>query len=89
MRKDTTPGRSTPGEGGGTLIHTEETQRGWAVRLARPVMQPAMVRFHQRWVDGLGRVAAERPPVAPLPESRTLVAGWWRRPVRRVRWPNV
>jgi Polyketide cyclase / dehydrase and lipid transport len=51
-------------DGEGCRIHTEETQRGWAVRLARPAMQPLMTRFHQRWVDGLAGAAAEGAPPA-------------------------
>ncbi|WP_344596267.1 fumarylacetoacetate hydrolase family protein [Streptomyces violaceusniger] len=42
---------------GGTGIHTEETQRGAASRLFRPVLVPNMRREHQRWVDELGRRA--------------------------------
>ncbi|MGL5864010.1 MAG: SRPBCC domain-containing protein [Phycicoccus sp.] len=42
---------------GGTVIRTEETQRGTAVRLLGPVLVPTMRRQHQRWVDGLSRVA--------------------------------
>lgn len=51
----------TPNQGG-TLVHTEETQRGWSVGLMKPVMRPLMVRFHQRWLEGLARVAGEGPP---------------------------
>jgi uncharacterized protein YndB with AHSA1/START domain len=50
---------------GGARVHTEETQRGWATTLVGPVMRPLMVRFHQRWLEGLARVAAEGPPPAP------------------------
>ena len=50
---------------GGTYVCTEETQRGWAATLARPLMRPLMTRFHQRWLEGLARVAAEGPPPAP------------------------
>jgi hypothetical protein len=28
-------------------------------------MRPLMVRFHQRWLEGLARVAAEGPPPPP------------------------
>jgi uncharacterized protein YndB with AHSA1/START domain len=52
-------------DGDGCRIHTEETQRGWAVRLARPAMQLLMTRYHQRWVDGLAWTAAAGPPPAP------------------------
>ena len=49
---------------GDTLITTEETQRGAAVRLLRPVLEPTMAHMHQRWVDGLARVAESGPPPA-------------------------
>ena len=49
----------------GTFVHTEETQRGWAARLTRPLLRPAMVRMHQRWLQGLAKVAAEGPPPPP------------------------
>jgi hypothetical protein len=52
-------------QSGGTYIRTEETQKGWGIRLAKPLLRPAMVRQHQRWVDGLGEVASEGPPPAP------------------------
>jgi uncharacterized protein YndB with AHSA1/START domain len=51
----------TPNEGG-TFVRTEETQRGWSVRMVKPVMRRLMVRYHQRWLEGLARVAAEGPP---------------------------
>lgn len=53
----------TPNESG-TLVHTEETQRGWGVAVVKPVMSRLMVRYHQRWLEGLARVAAEGPPPA-------------------------
>jgi hypothetical protein len=53
---------------GGTFIHTEETQRGWGMALAKPVMSRLMPRYHQRWLEGLARVAAEGPP--PPPDGR-------------------
>jgi hypothetical protein len=46
---------------GGTFIRTEETQRGWGMRLAAPAMRRLMPRFHQRWLEGLARAAAEAP----------------------------
>ena len=54
----------TPSDGG-TLVHTEETQRGWSVAAVAPVMRRLMVRYHQRWLEGLARVAAEGPPPPP------------------------
>ncbi len=47
---------------GGTYVVTEETQRGWGIALAKPALRPLMVRYHQRWLEGLARVAAEPPP---------------------------
>ena len=49
---------------GGCAVHTEETQRGWGIRLARPLLQRGMVRFHQRWLEGLARAAEEGAPPA-------------------------
>ena len=45
--------------GGRTFVRTEETQRGWSMRLAAPAMKRLMPRYHQRWLEGLARVAAE------------------------------
>lgn len=50
---------------GGTHVRTEETQRGWGMALAAPVMRRLMVSQHQRWLEGLARVAAAGPPPAP------------------------
>jgi len=47
----------------GTFVRTEETQKG-LVRLVAPVMRPMMVRFHQRWLEGLSRVASQGLPPA-------------------------
>ncbi len=47
---------------GGTFVRTEETQRGWSIAPIRPVMSRLMVRYHQRWLEGLARVAAGGPP---------------------------
>ena len=52
-------------QSGGTFVRTEETQKGWGIQLAKPVLRPAMVRVHQRWLEGLSKVAAEGPPPAP------------------------
>jgi uncharacterized protein YndB with AHSA1/START domain len=48
--------------GGGTFVRTEETQRGWAMRLVSPLMRMLMVSQHQRWLEGLARVAVVGPP---------------------------
>jgi uncharacterized protein YndB with AHSA1/START domain len=50
---------------GGTFVRTEETQKGLGIRLVKPALRPLMVRFHQRWLDGLSRVASEGPPPPP------------------------
>ena len=47
--------------GGRTFVRTEETQRGWSMRLAAPAMRRLMPRYHQRWLEGLARVAPEPP----------------------------
>lgn len=46
---------------GRTFVRTEETQRGPAMRLAAPAMRRLMPRYHQRWLEGLARVAPEPP----------------------------
>lgn len=46
-----------PVPGGGAAIRTEETQRGLAPRALAPVLRPAMVRMHQRWIEGLSEIA--------------------------------
>jgi uncharacterized protein YndB with AHSA1/START domain len=50
---------------GGTFVRTEETQRGWGVAAVKPVLSRLMVRQHQRWLEGLARVAAQGPPPPP------------------------
>lgn len=52
-------------EAGGTFVRTEETQKGPGIQVVKPVLRPMMVRLHQRWLEGLSRVAAEGPPPAP------------------------
>jgi hypothetical protein len=52
-------------EAGGTFVRTEETQKGWGIQVAKPALRPMMVRMHQRWLEGLSKVAAEGPPPAP------------------------
>jgi len=47
---------------GGTLVHTEETQRGWGIAIVKPALRPLMVRQHQRWLEGLAGAAAQGPP---------------------------
>ena len=50
---------------GGTFVRTEETQKGPGIQVAKPALRPMMVRLHQRWLEGLSRVAAGGPPPAP------------------------
>lgn len=50
---------------GGTYVRTEETQKGWGIQAVKPVLRPMMVRLHQRWLEGLARVAAEGQPPPP------------------------
>jgi uncharacterized protein YndB with AHSA1/START domain len=50
---------------GGTFVRTEETQKGLGIQVVKPALRPLMVRFHQRWLEGLSRVATEGPPPAP------------------------
>ncbi|HEX2571711.1 MAG TPA: SRPBCC domain-containing protein [Polyangia bacterium] len=42
---------------GGLRLRTEEVQRGVAPRLLRPLLLPSMRHYHQRWLEGLVRVA--------------------------------
>jgi len=50
---------------GGTYVRTEETQKGLGMQIAKPALKPLMTHFHQRWLEGLSRKAAEGPPPAP------------------------
>ena len=52
-------------QAGGTFVRTEETQKGLGMRLIKPALRPMMVRLHQRWLEGLSKVASEGPPPAP------------------------
>jgi uncharacterized protein YndB with AHSA1/START domain len=52
-------------QAGGTFVRTEETQKGWSIQLVKPLLRPAMVHFHQRWLEGLSKVAAKGAPPAP------------------------
>jgi uncharacterized protein YndB with AHSA1/START domain len=45
-------------DAGGTVIHTEETQRGLPSRIFGPILRPAIRRQHQHWVDELAITAA-------------------------------
>ncbi len=50
---------------GGTYVRTEETQKGPGIQVVKAALRPMMVRLHQRWLEGLSRVAAEGPPPPP------------------------
>jgi uncharacterized protein YndB with AHSA1/START domain len=50
---------------GGTFVHTEETQKGWGIQMVKPVLRPMMLRYHQRWLEGLAKVSSEGRPPAP------------------------
>jgi uncharacterized protein YndB with AHSA1/START domain len=51
-------------DGDGTHVVTEETQHGPSMRVAGFLLTPAMRHFHQRWLEGLGRVARAGPPAS-------------------------
>jgi hypothetical protein len=59
----------------GTRLLTEETQRGAAVRVLRPMIARGLHHFHQRWLEGLARAAALGHPDAVRCRSRRLRAG--------------
>lgn len=42
----------------GTRVTTEETQRGAAVWLGRPLLRRGLLRWHQRWIEGLAVAAS-------------------------------
>ena len=48
----------TPESGGGCRVLTEETQRGLVARAGRMIFPGRMELWHQRWLEGLARVAA-------------------------------
>ena len=43
---------------GGCYVVTEETQQGFVVSLARNLLRRGLLKWHQRWLEGLARVAA-------------------------------
>jgi hypothetical protein len=46
----------------GCRIITEETQAGAVVSVIAPFMRRGLLHFHQRWLEGLSRVALAGPP---------------------------
>jgi len=45
---------------GGVYVLTEETQNGWLARLSALAMPKRMSMWHQRWLEGLAEVAAQK-----------------------------
>src|SRR5207244_3563490 len=41
----------------GCHVVTEETQRGWGIRLVRRLLRASMLVQHQKWLEGLARMA--------------------------------
>jgi uncharacterized protein YndB with AHSA1/START domain len=50
---------------GGTLVRTEETERGPLPRLLRWYLRRALHSAHHYWLESLGRVATKGPPPEP------------------------
>jgi hypothetical protein len=48
----------------GCRVLTEETQNGWAARLGKMLMPSRMGKYHQIWLEGLGRQARGGVPAA-------------------------
>jgi acetyl esterase/lipase len=42
---------------GGCYVITEETQQGFVVSVGRAILRRGLLRWHQRWLEGLSRVA--------------------------------
>ena len=47
-------------EEGGTRVVTEETQHGWVPFLGRWYLRRGLLKWHQRWLEGLAERAARR-----------------------------
>jgi hypothetical protein len=47
---------------GGCYVITEETQQGLIVSLGRAMLRNGLLKWHQRWLEGLSRVALRGPP---------------------------
>jgi hypothetical protein len=45
---------------GGCLVITEETQQGLIPSLGRFFLRPGLLQWHQRWLEGLAGVVADR-----------------------------
>ena len=48
-------------------VPTEETQNGWLARLGALVMPGRMSRWHQRWLEELGKVAGRENTIGDTP----------------------
>jgi hypothetical protein len=44
------------------LVITEETQQGFVASVGRWMLRRGLLRWHQRWLEGLGAVAATSLP---------------------------
>ncbi len=44
---------------GGCMVVAEETQQGFVPWACRSLLVPGMLKWHQRWLEGLAKVAAE------------------------------
>lgn len=42
---------------GGCYVITEETQQGFIVSIGRAILRNGLLKWHQRWLEGLSRVA--------------------------------
>jgi hypothetical protein len=47
---------------GGCKVITEETQRGFVASIGRAFLQRGLHKWHQRWLEGLARMAASGAP---------------------------
>jgi hypothetical protein len=47
---------------GGCYVITEETQQGFIVSVARAILRRGLLKWHQRWLEGLASVARRGPP---------------------------
>jgi hypothetical protein len=47
---------------GGCYVITEETQQGFVVSVGRAILRRGLLKWHQRWLEGLSSVAARSGP---------------------------
>ena len=43
---------------GGCIVVTEETQQGFAVGLGRALLRRGLLKWHQRWLEGLAHLTS-------------------------------